>query len=162
LVMPIASVLTGMLSLVIQLVILAIAIFIYIATGTNIELDASLLLVPIFIVQTAMLGLGCGIIVAACTTKYRDLNIVMKFGVQLWMYASPVVYSADMLAGSPLYTVYMLNPMAPIITGWRKVLLGVGEIPYGEWGISWIITVFLLLLGVILFSRVEKTFMDTV
>ena len=162
LVMPIASVLTGILNLVIQLVILAIAIIVYIATGTSIELGADLLLVPVFILQTAMLGLGCGIIVAACTTKYRDLNIVVKFGVQLWMYASPVVYSADMLADSPLYTIYMLNPMAPIITGWRSVLLGVGEIPYMEWGISWIITVVLLVLGVVLFSRVEKTFMDTV
>lgn len=162
LVMPIASVLTGVLNLVIQLVILAIAILVYIVSGTNIEIGLGLFLVPILILQTAMLGLGCGIIVAACTTKYRDLNIVVKFGVQLWMYASPVVYSADMLTDSTLYSIYMLNPMAPIITSWRSVLLGVGEIPYMEWGVSWLVTVVLLIWGVVLFSRVEKTFMDTV
>lgn len=108
-----------------------------------------------------MLGLGCGIIIAALTTKYRDLVVLVSFGVQLWMYASPVVYSINQM-DEGIRSILLLNPMAPIITVWRRSLLGIGNVPWGFWGISWGITVLLLAIGVILFSKVEKTFMDTV
>jgi len=108
-----------------------------------------------------MLGLGCGIIIAALTTKYRDLVILVAFGVQLWMYASPVVYSLKLIPEN-LRSLYLLNPMAPIMECWRSAVIGAGDFLWGPWGISWITTLVLLTLGVILFSRVEKTFMDTV
>ncbi len=161
LVMPISSVLTGMLDLGIQLVILVIAIVFYSFKGYNFGLGVSILLVPVLIFQAGLLGLGCGIIIAALTTKYRDLVILVGFGVQLWMYATPVVYSLDIIPQKYL-SVYMFNPMTPIIEIFRNVFLGIETDAYRYWGISWIVTLIILTIGIILFSRIEKTFMDTV
>ena len=161
LVMPISSVITAMLNMLIQLGILVIVIVYYSITGIEISISANLLLVPILIIQTGFLGLGCGIIVAALTTKYRDLVILVSFGIQLWMYASPVVYTFSQVPEKYI-GLYLLNPMAPIITVWRHVILGTKDIPGIYWGMSWIITLVVLCLGVILFNRIEKTFMDTV
>lgn len=161
LVMPISAVVTGLLDLLIQVVMLAIVIVYYFISGTTLGYGPQLLLIPVIILQVSLLGLGFGIIIASLTTKYRDLVVLISFGVQLWMYVSPVVYTTSMIPES-LYHIYMLNPMAPIITTWRNVLLGTGEMAHGYWGISWGVTVFVLALGVVLFSRIEKNFMDTV
>ena len=161
LVMPISSVITGILDLLIQVMMLAVIIMIYILTGTRMQTGVTLLLTPLLIIQTALLGLGCGIIIASCTTRYRDLTVLASFGVQLWMYASPVVYTTSTIP-ERFYGIYMLNPMASIIVTWRYAILGTGEFPINYWGISWIITILVLMMGVLLFSRVEKTFMDTV
>lgn len=161
LVMPISAVITGVLDLCIQLFMLMVTIIIYIVKGTQIGVGPQLILVPILILQTALLGLGFGIIIAALTTRYRDLVVLVSFGVQLWMYASPVVYATSTISGK-LYEIYMLNPMAPIITVWRYLILGVDSIPWKYWGFSWGVTLIVLVIGVILFSKIEKTFMDTV
>jgi lipopolysaccharide transport system permease protein len=162
LVMPISSVITGMLNLVIQLGILVVVMIGYAVMGTTFSIGIAILYVPLLVLQTALLGLGCGIIIAALTTKYRDLGILVTFGVQLWMYASPVVYSISQVENSKYFGIYMWNPMASIITTWRYALLGIGQVPYFYWGMSWIVTLVLLFVGVLLFSRIEKTFMDTV
>lgn len=161
LVMPMSSVITGILDLLIQVIMLAVIIIVYVLNGTRMQAGPALLLTPLLIVQTALLGLGCGIIVAACTTRYRDLTVLVSFGVQLWMYASPVVYTTTTIP-EKFYGIYMINPMAPIIATWRYAILKTGEFPVNYWGISWIITILVLMMGVLLFSRVEKTFMDTV
>ena len=161
LIMPISSVLTGMMDLLIQVIMLTVAIVIYLVCGTSLHIGLSVLLVPVLIIQVAMLGLGCGIIVAALTTKYRDLIILVGFGVQLWMYASPVVYTASLIP-KDYQKLYFLNPMASILTCWRSAILGVEEYPWTSWGISWICTIVLLLIGILLFNKVEKVFMDTV
>lgn len=161
LVMPISAVLTGILDLLIQLIMLAAILLIYFLTGTQIQTGFAIFLLPILVIQTALLGLGCGIIIAACTTKYRDLAVLVSFGVQLWMYASPVVYTTTTIP-EKFYNIYMLNPMASIITTWRYAILGIGDFPISHWGISWFVTILILTLGVLLFSRIEKTFMDTV
>lgn len=157
--MPISSVVTGMLELAIQVGMLAVVIIFYIITGAGITIGPAILLAPLLVIQTALLG--CGLIIAALTTKYRDLVVLVSFGVQLWMYASPVVYTISMILDH-LYGIYMLNPMASIITVWRSVILGAGEIPVMYWGISWGITLAILIAGIVLFGRIEKTFMDTV
>lgn len=161
LVMPISSVLTGMLDLLIQLAMLVVAIVGYCIVGHNFGIGTSILLVPVLILQVGLLGLGCGIIVAALTTKYRDLAILVSFGVQLWMYVTPVVYTTGIIP-QKYYAAYMLNPMAPIIEGFRSVILGIPTDAWQYWGVSWITTIIVLFIGVILFSKVEKTFMDTV
>ena len=161
LVMPISSVLTGMLDLLIQLAMLVFAIVGYCIVGHNFGIGTSILLVPVLILQVGLLGLGCGIIVAALTTKYRDLTILVGFGTQLWMYASPVVYTAEFIPQKHL-SLYMLNPMAPMIECFRSVFLGLPTAAWHYWGISWIVTLAVLFVGVILFSKIEKTFMDTV
>lgn len=161
LVMPISAVITGFLDLLIQLGMLAVALIYCMVVGTSLNITAMICITPILILQVALLGLGFGIIIAACTTKYRDLAVLVSFGVQLWMYASPVVYTTTTIPDN-FRNIYMLNPMAPIISCWRYAILGTGEFPVGYWGISWVVTAAILSLGVILFSHIEKTFMDTV
>ncbi len=161
LVMPISSVLTGMLDLGIQLAMLVLSLIIYKFNGYKFEFGWSILLVPILIFQAGLLGLGCGIIIAALTTKYRDLAILVGFGVLLWMYATPVVYTSEIIPQKYL-SIYMLNAMTPIIECFRSVILGTETVAWNYWGISWIVTMIVLTFGVILFSKVEKTFMDTV
>lgn len=161
LVMPISSVITGMLDLAIQLGMLVVIMIGYAITGYQFNIGPTVLLAPVIIFQAGILGLGCGIIIAALTTKYRDLVVLVGFGVQLWMYATPVVYTAGLIPEK--YTsFYMLNPMSPIMECWRSAVIGSGKFLWGYWGISWIITLIVLFVGVILFSKIEKTFMDTV
>ena len=159
--MPIATVVTGMLDLIVQFGLLVITLIIYVMTGIHLKIGVSLLLVPVLIIQIALLGLGCGIIVSALTTKYRDLAILVTFGAQLWMYVSPVVYPIAQIPAKYLGW-YMLNPIAPIMTIWRYAFLGAGEPVYSFWAISWIETFVVLIVGILLFNKVEKTFMDTV
>lgn len=161
LVMPISSVITGMLDLVIQLIMLVVVMIGYTISGFQFQTGVTLLAAPLLILQTALLALGCGIIIAALTTKYRDLAVLVGFGAQLWMYASPVVYSSS-LVPQKFLNVYMLNPMAPIMECWRNAVLGVGVFLLKYWAVSWVVTLVILFLGVMLFSRIEKTFMDTV
>ena len=161
LVMPISSVITGMLDLSIQLGMLVVIMIGYAVTGYHFNIDPTVLLAPVIILQAGILGLGCGIIIAALTTKYRDLVVLVGFGVQLWMYATPVVYTAGLIPNKYM-SIYMLNPMSPIMECWRSAVIGSGKFLWGYWGISWIITLMVLFIGVILFSKIEKTFMDTV
>ena len=116
------------------------------------------------LLQMAMLGLGFGIIVSALTTKYRDLAMLVSFGVHLWMYATPVAYSSSLIYESypALAKLYMLNPMTPVIEMFRSAYLGVELSCAGFWGISWITTAAVLALGIMLFTRIERTFVDTV
>ncbi len=164
LVSPITSVIYGLLSFMIQLALVAVAMGIFAANGTVIVPNASIVMLPLLIIQMALLGLGVGIIISSVTTKYRDLGILVGFGMQLWMYITPVVYPMSQAVSlSPqLAKVVMLNPVAPIINNFRYVILGCGSFDYTYWGISWIVTFIVLFVGLIIFNRVEKTFMDTV
>lgn len=112
----------------------------------------------------AMLGLGFGIIVSALTTKYRDLAMLVSFGVQLWMYLTPVAYSLSIFKNSFLYKLIMINPMTPIIESMRFSFLGseAGVFNLQYYGVSWGITCLILCIGILLFSKVEKSFMDTI
>lgn len=161
LVMPISSVLTGMLDLAIQLGILIVVMVGYAISGYRFALGPTLLLAPVLVLQTGILGLGFGVIVASLTTKYRDLVVLVGFGVSLWMYASPVVYTIGLIPEKYL-SLYMVNPMSPIMECWRNAVIGSGTFYWGYWAMSWAFTLAVLLLGVVLFSHIEKTFMDTV
>ena len=161
LVMPISSVLTGMLDLVIQLAILVVVMVGYAVTGYRFALGPTLLLAPVLVLQTGILGLGFGIIVASLTTKYRDLAVLVSFGVSLWMYGTPVVYTVGLIPEKYL-GLYMINPMSPVLECWRNAAIGSGTFYWGYWAMSWAFTLAVLALGVILFSHIEKTFMDTV
>ena len=161
-VMPLSAVITGVFDLLIQVVMLAVVVLVFNLRGAQIPVGPGLLLVPVLVLQTGLLGLGFGIIIASLTTKYRDLAILVTFGVQLWMYASPVVYSTSQLTGSRLYGVYMCNPMAPVLSAWRYATIGTPTFDAFFYGVSWMITLAVLFIGILLFNRIEKTFMDTV
>lgn len=160
-VVPVSTVLTGLLDFGVQFLMFIIFLLYYLIKGDFTGFGAWVLVTPILIVQLALLGMGVGIIVSSLTTKYRDLTILVTFGVQLWMYASPVVYSISQIPEKYQF-IYMLNPVSPIITIFRYAFLGTGFIPYRSWGISWITTILIATIGVALFSKIEKTFMDTV
>lgn len=161
LVMPISSVLRGLLLFLVQVGMLVFFMIGYVIAGYHFNFKLTLLLAPVLVLQTALLGLGCGIIISSLTTKYRDLTVLVGFGVQLWMYVTPVVYTLDLIPEKYI-GIFMLNPMSPIMECWRNATIGSGTFCLGYWGISWIITLIVLFVGVVLFSHVEKTFMDTV
>ena len=161
LVMPISAVLTGVLDLFIQLILLAVIMIGYSFSGYHFNIGLMILVAPILIFQTGILALGFGIIIAALTTKYRDLVVLVGFGVQLWMYITPVVYTAKQISEKYM-SIYMLNPMAPIMECWRNSIIGSSKFIWKYWGESWIITFVVLFIGILLFNKIEKTFMDTV
>lgn len=159
--MPIATVIYSLVKMGIIFVMALIGMLIYWVRGTVIHPNLYMLLIPVFIVQTAILGLGFGIIISSLTTKYRDLTIVVGFGVQLWMYITPIVYPASRMSGL-LGTLIWLNPVTPLVNNFRYALLGSGWFEWGYWGISILTSFVVLCIGVMIFSRVEKTFMDTI
>ena len=160
-VVPVSTVLTGLIDFLIQFMLFLVILLIYGLTGAQIVLSPWVLVTPLLVLELALLGMGIGIIVSSLTTKYRDLTILVTFGVQLWMYASPVVYSINQIPEKYQF-IYLLNPVAPIITIFRYAFLGSGYLPLTAWGISWITTFVVVTIGIILFSKIEKTFMDTV
>ena len=166
LVMPVSTVLSKLIDFAIQYGFFLVFLVIYGLTGAAIRPNWLVLLTPLLLLQLAMLSLGCGVIISAATTKYRDLRMLVSFGVQLWMYASPVAYDMFSMSafapGGKYYSLYMLNPVTPIVNLFRYAYLGLGQVDWQSYGISWAVTCCLLFAGIVLFSRVEKTFMDTV
>ena len=106
--------------------------------------------------------MGFGIIISSFTTKYRDLTVFVGFGVTLWMYGTPVIYPLSQLSDGILKNIIIYNPVTPSIEIFRFALLGKGEILLLPLLISWIFTVIVAVFGIIVFNRVERTFMDTV
>jgi lipopolysaccharide transport system permease protein len=165
LISPLSTVITSLLNFFIQLVMMiGFMIYFSLQGGWSIQPNWWLCLIPLLIIEMMALGMGFGIIISSLTTKYRDLNVLVGFGVSLWMYITPIIYSATNAESvSPtLRNIILLNPMAPIVETFRYAFLGTGQIPFLHLGISAIVTVVVLAIGVIIFSRVEKTFMDTV
>lgn len=166
LVMPVSTVLSKLIDFAIQFLFMGGFLAYYIITKSGVRMNLFAFMTPVLVFQLACLSLGCGVIISACTTKYRDLRMLVSFGVSLWMYATPIAY--DMFSmpvfapGSKYYAIYMCNPVTPIVNAFRYAFLGIGQIDWFYYGISWITTLLILLVGVVLFSRVEKTFMDTV
>ncbi len=158
---PIASVIYAAVNMLIVFVLSLITMCVYSFMGVSIHISAYVLLIPVFMIQTAVLGLGVGIIISALTTKYRDLVILVSFGLNLWMYITPVVYPISEVPGK-LRTAILFNPMSSVIQNYKYVLLGVGEFVFLPWIYSLAVTIIIFFIGVILFNRVEKTFMDTV
>lgn len=160
---PISQALTSLINFLIQFVMYALFWAGFAATGANLRLTPWLIAVPFVVLEVMLLGLGVGIIVSSLTTKYRDLAIAVTFGVQLWMYVSPVVYPLSSLGESPRLRVLMqLNPMTAPIEAFRMATLGTGTVTVGSLLYSIVFTLAALAVGVVLFSRIEKTFMDTV
>ena len=113
------------------------------------------------ILQAALLSLGAGLLLSAATTRYRDLRYALQFGVQLWMYASPVVYPLSQVPAA-YRALYAINPMVAVIEVFRYACFGTGAVTAGHIVTSIAVTAALLLSGVLAFNRVERTFMDTI
>jgi len=161
-VVPISTVLSNLLRFGIQLLLFVAIWIFFFASGSDIHLTWTILLVPILVVMLAGLGLGFGILISSMTTKYRDLTILFTFVVQLWMYATPIVYPMSMVTNETLHTIIMLNPMTSIIEAFKYATLGQGYFSWGALGYSFAFMCILMLWGIIIFNKVQRSFMDTV
>ena len=162
LVMPVSTSISDLISFGIQFGIFTIFwLYFLIRGGTSIVLSARLLLIPLVILQMMILSVGCGIIISSVTTKYRDLNMLVGFGIQLWHYGTPLAYGLQLVPKRWMY-LYMLNPVTPIITTFRYAVFGFGYFDLHYYLLGWIVSLALFYIGLIMFSRIERTFMDTV
>jgi lipopolysaccharide transport system permease protein len=158
---PISNVISSLVSFGIQFALFLCFLLYYYTAGTSVRITPLVLLAPLLILQMAALGLGFGIIVSSLTTKYRDLTHLVGFGVQLWMYATPVVYPISQIPPKWQWVI-ALNPMSPVIEVFRYIFLGAGTVNGFQIGMSILTTFLVLFIGIVLFSRIEKSFMDTV
>ncbi len=159
---PISVALANLISMFIQLVMLIVLLVVSILNGSAvIHATPYMILIPLCIIQMVLLSTGTGIIISSLTTKYRDLAMLVGFGLQLWQYASPVAYGVTLIPEQSL-GLYMMNPVSPIITTFRYGFFGMGYFNSGVFLMSWLMTIIVFVLGLILFNRIEKTFMDTV
>lgn len=159
---PISNVIASVIQLGIQMLLVFAFMVYYLVQGTVSPNWGACLLIPVVLLHLGLLGLGCGIIISSLTTKYRDLAILVTFGVQLWMYVTPIVYPMSQLDNKFVRAILMVNPVTAPVEVFRYALLGQGTVMPGFVAMSWLITIFVVLFGVMIFNKVEKTFMDTV
>jgi lipopolysaccharide transport system permease protein len=158
---PVSIVISNLIKFGIQLGLFLGFYFYFLGNGYAIRPNRALLLLPGLVLLMAALGLGSGIIVSSLTTRYRDLRFLVQFGTQLLMYGTPVIFPLSAL--SDRYRWIMLaNPMTPVIEIFRYAFLGAGDFSWKLLGASAAATSLILAVGILLFNRVEKTFMDTV
>lgn len=166
LVMPISTAISQFIGFFIQFAFMLCFLVYYMITDAGVAPNFYILMTPVLLIQLAVLGMGFGMIISSLTTKYRDLAMVVSFGVSLWSYCSPVAYDmfsrSQLAPGTLLYKIYMLNPVTPSINMFRYAFLGTGEIDWLFYVISCVTTVAVACIGAVMFSKAEKTFMDTV
>ncbi len=162
LIIPLSIVISNLVKFGVQLILLVLMIIYYAVFGEyDFQFDVHLLLFPFLILMMALLGLALGMIISALTTKYRDLAFLVTFGVQLLMYATPVIYPLKS-APEKIRDIISLNPLSPVIEGLRLGILGKGDFDVSSFMYSVGITLVLLFIGVLVFNRTEKNFIDTV
>lgn len=161
LVMPISGILYNLINFMLQTAVYVILVIVYSLLGANVHPNLLIILAPFLVLQTALLGTGMGLIISSITTKYRDLNVLVSFGVSLLMYITPVVYPISRVPENFRWLM-LLNPVAPIVETYRCAFLGSGSFEWQFLLISLAVTLALLFWGVIVFNKVEKNFIDTV
>ena len=161
-IMPLVAVTTNLLSLAIQLAIFAVFYIYYAATGTELVIHWQIVLFPLLILLLALMAVGFGMIFSSLTTKYRDLQIMLNKITALWVYVTPVIYPLSMVTNPKLHLAMSLNPVTPVMEAVKYTLLGQGQFSWLWLGYSVGFTFILLLCGLMLFNKVQKSFMDTV
>ena len=159
---PISIVFSNLIKLGIQvLLFLAIMGYQIIFKGAEVNINLHILILPFLIILMAVMGLGLGIIFSALTTKYRDLSFLLTFGIQLLMYATPIIYPLSYTSGK-LHTLISMNPLTPILESFRYAFFSVGTFDWSGLAYTSIFSFSVLFFGIIIFNQVEKSFMDTV
>ncbi len=161
-IMPLVAVTTNLLSFGIQLLIFAAFYIYYAATGTELVIHWQIVLFPLLIIILAFMAVGFGMIFSSMTTKYRDLQIMLAKIVSLWVYITPVIYPLSMVTNEKLHLAMSLNPVTPVMEAIKYALLGQGQFSWLWLGYSVVFTLILLIFGLMLFNKVQKSFMDTV
>lgn len=159
---PISTILTAAVRFAVQL-LPALGLLIYYGAKGAVHPDLRYcLMIPLVVVQLASLALGCGLIVSSATAKYRDLNVLVPVGTQLWMYATAVVYPLSEIPAGIIRRIVLINPVTAPMELFRRALLGVGTPELRYVLFSWALTILILAFGLALFHRVERNFLDTV
>lgn len=160
LVLPVSVLFSKMVIFGVQFVIfLALALWFHFSGA--VQMNAACLILPLVLLQSAVLALGCGLILTSVTAKYRDLSVMVSFFLQAWMYITPVVYPASAV-GEAYRFLYMLNPVTPFMEAFRYGFLGVGTFSWGYMSLSLAVSLVVLGIGLLLFRRTERTFIDVV
>jgi len=161
LIVPMSIVTSNLFVLGIQLFLFVLVYLYYILTGYSIQPNVYILLVPFLIIMLAGLALGFGILTSSLTTKYKDLSILFTFIVQLWMYATPIIYPLNMMSPQRQW-IMALNPVTSIVETFKYALLGQGVFSWGQLGYSFVFMLVVLGFGILVFNKVQRSFMDTV
>lgn len=163
LIVPLSTVTSNLIRFGIQFMLFVVVYIYYMAfTDVNVGPNLYALLFPVLVLMLAGLGLGFGILFSSMTTKYRDLTLLLGFFVHLWMYATPVIYPLSMITNEKLKLVMSLNPLTGILEAFKYGMLGTGSFSWMALGYSFLFMVALLALGIVVFNRVQRSFMDTV
>ena len=161
LIMPLSIVTSNLVRFGVQMLLFLGMMVYYWAVGANFHMTPAIFLFPVLIVMMALFGLGLGLIITAMTTRYRDLSFLVGFGVQLLMYVTTVIYPLS-AAPEKYRWLIELNPMTGMIEAFRYAFLGRGEFTAASLGYSAVVTLVIMILGVVIFNRTEKNFVDTV
>lgn len=161
-IMPLVAVTVQLLYFCIMLAIFIIVYIYYIAIGTELHIHWQIVLFPFFMIMLAIMAVGVGMIVSSFTTKYRDLQLVFGKFVTLWVYVTPVIYPLSMVTNPKLHFAMSLNPVTPVMEACKYCLLGVGQFSWIWLTYALIFTIVVALVGLALFNKVQKSFMDTV
>lgn len=159
---PISNVLSSVIQFGVQMILVLAFLAYYVIVGDVSPNWGAWLLIPFVLLHMGLLSLGVGIIISSLTTKYRDLAILVTFGVQLWMYGTPIVYPLSQLQDGLLKTIILINPTTAPVEVFRYAILGQGTIIPHYYLMSVVLTLIVTIIGVVIFNKVEKTFMDTV
>ena len=159
---PISNVLSSAINFFVQMLMVMLVLVYYLFQGKVSPNWTAWLLIPFVLLVLGAMGLGLGIIISSLTTKYRDLSILVGFGVTLWMYATPIVYPISQLGDGIIKTILYINPVTAPVELFRYAVLGKGMVSLPLLAVSLAFTTIVLLIGILVFNRVEKTFMDTV
>jgi len=161
LIVPLSIVASGLVRMGIQF-LLFVGVYIYfLYTGVKVSPNAYVLLIPVLVLMLAGLSIGFGIIISSMTTKYRDLTILFTFIVQLWMYATPIILPLSTMSPRNQWLM-SLNPVTSIVETFKFGTMGEGTFSWGQLGYSFGFMVILLFIGIIVFNKVQRSFMDTV
>ena len=161
LIMPLSIVVSNLVRFGVQMILLFMMMGYYAMYDASFTVTKAILLFPVLVLLMALLGLGLGLIITALTTKYRDLAFLVTFGIQLLMYTTTVIYPLSS-APEKYKTLISLNPMTGIIEAFRYAFLGQGQISINTLGYSTVFTIVVMVIGVVIFNKTEKTFVDTV
>ena len=159
---PISNVLSSMIRFAIQTILVLMFMVYFLFHGAVAPNWGAWIMIPVDLVHLGILGMGFGIIVSSMTTKYRDLTVLVDFGVQAWMYLTPIVYPLSTVAEGWMKNLLMINPVTSSVEIMRYAILGKGTIDWGYYGLSWVVTMTVAILGIMIFNKVERNFMDTV
>lgn len=164
LVMPISTVIFNLFTAGIQFFLFIVVYIIFVINGLEIEVNEYILLMPLTAIFLAMIGLGVGLMISSVTVKYRDLGYLTNFGVQLWMYATPIIYPLSIVQRlhPDIKHILMINPITPFIESFKLAFLGQGYFSWSYYAYGAALSIITMIAGVLVFNKVQRNYMDIV